>query len=115
MLFRSLRCRLIVEGANGPTSVAADEILAERRIPVIPDVLANAGGVTVSYFEWVQDLSRLFWDREEIRARLADTLGDAFERVWDLAVRDGISLRNAALVTGIREVALALEARGIYP
>ena len=77
-----LRCRLVAEGANGPTSVAGDAILAARGIPVLPDVLTNAGGVTVSYFEWVQDLSRLFWDRDEIRRRLADKLGDAFDRVW---------------------------------
>jgi glutamate dehydrogenase (NAD(P)+) len=111
----NLRCRLLVEGANGPTSVAADTILADRGIPILPDVLTNAGGVTVSYFEWVQDLGRLFWDREEIRNRLADKLGDAFDRVWDLSERDGITLRNAALVAGIREVSAALEARGIYP
>ena len=100
-------------GALGPLSalIAPDNAFLSPALRAA----APAGGVTVSYFEWVQDLSRLFWDREEIRARLADTLGDAFERVWDLAVRDGISLRNAALVTGIREVALALEARGIYP
>ena len=67
--------RLVAEGANGPTSIEADAILAERGIPVLPDVLTNAGGVTVSYFEWVQDLGRLFWDRDEIRARLAEKLG----------------------------------------
>jgi glutamate dehydrogenase (NAD(P)+) len=111
----ALRCRLIAEGANGPTSVAADAILAERGIPVLPDVLTNAGGVTVSYFEWVQDLSRLFWDRDEIRRRLGEKLGDAFDRVWALAEADGVSLRNAALIAGIRDVAAALEARGIYP
>jgi glutamate dehydrogenase (NAD(P)+) len=111
----ALRCRLVVEGANGPTSVAADTILAERGIPVLPDVLTNAGGVTVSYFEWVQDLSRLFWDRDEIRRRLAEKLGDAFDRVWELAEADGVSLRNAALIAGIRDVSAALEARGIYP
>ena len=110
-----LRCRLVVEGANGPTSVAADAILGERGIPVLPDVLTNAGGVTVSYFEWVQDLSRLFWNRDEIRRRLADKLGDAFDRVWALSEADGVSLRNAALISGIRDVAAALEARGIYP
>jgi glutamate dehydrogenase (NAD(P)+) len=111
----NLRCRLVAEGANGPTSVAADAILAERGIPVLPDVLTNAGGVTVSYFEWVQDLGRLFWDRDEIRSRLADKLGDAFDRVWELSEHAGVSLRNAALVAGIREVSAALEARGIYP
>jgi glutamate dehydrogenase (NAD(P)+) len=107
--------KLVVEGANGPTSIEADAILAERGILVLPDVLTNAGGVTVSYFEWVQDLGRLFWTRDEIRARLADKLGDAFDRVWQLADDKSISLRQAALVAGINEVAGALKARGIYP
>jgi glutamate dehydrogenase (NAD(P)+) len=111
----NLRCRLVAEGANGPISIGGDEILASRGIPVLPDVLTNAGGVTVSYFEWVQDLGRLFWGRDEIRSRLAEKLGDAFDRVWDLSERDGISLRSAALVSGIRDVAAALEARGMYP
>ncbi len=110
-----LDTRLVVEGANGPTSIEADAILAERGILVLPDVLTNAGGVTVSYFEWVQDLGRLFWTRDEIRARLADKLADAFDRVWQLAEEKGISLRQAALVAGINEVAGALKARGIYP
>jgi glutamate dehydrogenase (NAD(P)+) len=110
-----VQCQLVAEGANGPTTIEADEILAERGIPVLPDVLTNAGGVTVSYFEWVQDLGRLFWDREEIRAKLADKLNDAFDRVWTLAEQQHLSLRSAALVAGIREVAAALEARGIYP
>jgi glutamate dehydrogenase (NAD(P)+) len=107
--------RLIAEGANGPTDNAADAILADRGIPVLPDVLTNAGGVTVSYFEWVQDLGRLFWTRDEIRARLADKLGDAFDRVWNLADSSEMTLRTAALVAGIQEVAAALDARGIYP
>jgi glutamate dehydrogenase (NAD(P)+) len=106
---------LIAEGANGPTSVEADAILADRGVLVLPDVLTNAGGVTVSYFEWVQDLGRLFWTREEIRARLSEKLSDAFDRVWELAHEHGLTLRGAALVAGIREVAGALEARGIYP
>jgi glutamate dehydrogenase (NAD(P)+) len=110
-----LRCRMVAEGANGPTSLEADAILIERGIPVLPDILTNAGGVTVSYFEWVQDLGRLFWDREEIRAKLAEKLNDAFDRVWDISDERGISLRTAALVAGIREVAAALEARGLYP
>jgi glutamate dehydrogenase (NAD(P)+) len=110
-----LQTRLFAEGANGPTSLEADAILAERGIPVLPDVLTNAGGVTVSYFEWVQDLGRLFWDRREIRAKLAEQLGDAFERVWTLSEQKGLSLRSAALVAGIREVAGALNSRGIYP
>jgi glutamate dehydrogenase (NAD(P)+) len=111
----AVHAKLVAEGANGPTTVEADAILAERGIPVLPDVLTNAGGVTVSYFEWVQDLGRLFWGRDEIRARLAEKLGDAFDRVWDLSAERGISLRSAALVSGIREVAAALTARGIFP
>ncbi|CAN5180819.1 Glu/Leu/Phe/Val dehydrogenase dimerization domain-containing protein [soil metagenome] len=107
--------KLVAEGANGPTSIEADAILAERGILVLPDVLTNAGGVTVSYFEWVQDLGRLFWTRDEIRARLAEKLSDAFDRVWSLADGKNISLRQAALVAGINEVARALKARGIYP
>jgi glutamate dehydrogenase (NAD(P)+) len=110
-----IRAKLIAEGANGPTSNDADAILHERGIPVLPDILTNAGGVTVSYFEWVQDLGRLFWGRDEIRAKLAEKLNDAFDRVWTLAEEKGLPLRNAALVSAIREVAGALEARGIYP
>jgi glutamate dehydrogenase (NAD(P)+) len=110
-----LQARMIAEGANGPTSLEADAILVERGIPVLPDVLTNAGGVTVSYFEWVQDLGRLFWDRREIRAKLADQLSDAFDRVWSLSESKSLTLRSAALVGGIREVAGALRSRGIYP
>ncbi len=110
-----LRCRLIAEGANGPTSLEGDAVLRARGIPVLPDVLTNAGGVTVSYFEWVQDLGRLFWGRDEIRAKLAEKLNDAFDRVWAIAHERDLSLRTAALVAGIHEVATALEARGLYP
>ena len=111
----NIKARLVAEGANGPTSVEGDAILAARGIPVLPDILTNAGGVTVSYFEWVQDLGRLFWDRDEIRRRLADKLTDAFDRVWDVSNEQGITLRDAALVAAIREVSAALEARGIFP
>jgi glutamate dehydrogenase (NAD(P)+) len=110
-----VHARLVVEGANGPTTIEADAIFAERGISVVPDILANAGGVTVSYFEWVQDLGRLFWDRDEIRIKLADKMSDAFDRVWSVSAEKGITLRQAAMVAAIREVAGALEARGIYP
>jgi glutamate dehydrogenase (NAD(P)+) len=110
-----LNCRLVAEGANGPTSLEADEILRERGIPILPDILTNAGGVTVSYFEWVQDLGRLFWGRDEIRAKLAEKLNDAFDRVWEISHERGIPMRTAALVGGIRDVSSALEARGLYP
>jgi glutamate dehydrogenase (NAD(P)+) len=106
---------MIAEGANGPTSLEADLILGARGIPVLPDILTNAGGVTVSYFEWVQDLGRLFWTRDEIRAKLAEKLSTAFDRVWELSKERDTSLRTAALVSGIREVSGALEARGIFP
>jgi glutamate dehydrogenase (NAD(P)+) len=110
-----VQARLIVEGANGPTTLEADAIFAERGIHVVPDILANAGGVTVSYFEWVQDLGRLFWDRDEIRARLADKMMDAFDRVWGVSEEKSVTLRQSAMVAAIREVAGALDARGIYP
>jgi glutamate dehydrogenase (NAD(P)+) len=110
-----LAAHLIAEGANGPTTLEADKILVERGIPVLPDILTNAGGVAVSYFEWVQDIQRFFWGREEIRARLHDLMSDALERVWTLAEAESLSFRSAALVTSIREVADALEARGIFP
>jgi glutamate dehydrogenase (NAD(P)+) len=106
---------MVAEGANGPTTLEADEVLAERGIPVLPDILTNAGGVTVSYFEWVQDLGRIFWNRGEIRNRLREKLADAFDRVWSLSENRGLTLRRSALVSGIREVAAALGARGIYP
>jgi glutamate dehydrogenase (NAD(P)+) len=110
-----LAAHLIAEGANGPTTLEADKILVGRGIPVLPDILTNAGGVAVSYFEWVQDIQRFFWGREEIRARLHDLMSDALERVWTLAEAESLSFRSAALVTSIREVADALEARGIFP
>jgi glutamate dehydrogenase (NAD(P)+) len=110
-----IQARLVAEGANGPTTVDADAILAERGIPVLPDILTNAGGVTVSYFEWVQDLGRLFWGRDDIRSRLAEKMCDAFDRVWELSERKQLTLRSAALVVGIHEVAAALEARGLFP
>jgi glutamate dehydrogenase (NAD(P)+) len=110
-----IAARLVAEGANGPTTLEGDQVLAERGIPVLPDILTNAGGVAVSYFEWVQDLQRFFWDREEIRSRLRDLMSDALNRVWTLSEAEGLSFRSAALVTSIREVAEALEARGVYP
>src|SRR6187455_738113 len=110
-----LRCRMIAEGANGPTSLEGDAVLLERGIPILPDVLTNAGGVTVSYFEWVQDLGRLFWGRDEIRAKLAEKLNDAFDRVWEISHERDVPMRTAALVAGIHDVSTALEARGLYP
>ena len=91
-----ISARMVAEGANGPTSLEADEILVERGIQVLPDILTNAGGVTVSYFEWVQDIGRFFWDRDEIRSRLAEKMGDrlrprlgAVRGATRLTLRDG--------------------------
>ena len=110
-----LQCKLIAEGANGPISLEADAILSAREIPILPDILTNAGGVTVSYFEWVQDLGGLFWGRDEIRARLAEKMSDAFDRVWEISAEKDLTLRTSALVAGIRDVGNALELRGLYP
>ena len=110
-----IKARLIAEAANGPTTPEADAIMFKNGKFMIPDVLCNAGGVTVSYFEWVQDLGRLFWGRDEIRAKLAEKLNDAFDRVWEIAQERDIAMRTAALVAGIRDVSSALEARGLYP
>ena len=110
-----ISAHLVAEGANGPTTLEADDILADRDIPVLPDILTNAGGVAVSYFEWVQDIQRLFWGAPEIRLRLGDLMRGAVERVWTLADSEGLRLRRAALVLSIREVSDALTARGIYP
>ncbi len=105
-----IQARMVAEGANGPTSIEADAILAERGIPVLPDVLTNAGGVTVSYFEWVQDLGRLFWDRDEIRAKLAEQARRRLRPRLGRSPRSSeLTLRSAALVAGIREVGGALD------
>ncbi|MFM1990678.1 MAG: hypothetical protein RJA99_3635 [Pseudomonadota bacterium] len=112
---RRLRTRLVVEGANGPTLPEADAILGDRGITVVPDVIANAGGVTVSYFEWVQDFSSFFWTEEEIDARLDAILVGAFGRIWADAARHRIPLRSAAFVVACERVLAARELRGLYP
>ncbi|OHC70412.1 MAG: glutamate dehydrogenase [Rhodocyclales bacterium RIFCSPLOWO2_02_FULL_63_24] len=110
-----LRTRIVVEGANGPTTPAADDILGERNILVIPDVLANAGGVTVSYFEWVQDFSSFFWSEEEINARLESIMIKAFEAIWQTARERQVSIRTAAFIIACQRVLAAREQRGLYP
>ncbi len=110
-----INCRLIAEGANGPTTLEADAILAERGIFVLPDILGNAGGVTVSYFEWVQNTQEFAWTLEETNNRLHKMLTDAFHRTLQRSVREGVNMRTAALIEGIHRVAEAKLARGIFP
>jgi glutamate dehydrogenase (NAD(P)+) len=112
---RTLQTRVVIEGANGPTLPEADLVLAERGIMVVPDVIANAGGVTVSYFEWVQDFSSFFWTEDEINARLDKILIGAYERIWEMADRHRIPLRTAAFAVACERVLAARELRGLYP
>jgi glutamate dehydrogenase/leucine dehydrogenase len=110
-----LRCRMVVEGANGPTTLEADAILRERGIPVVPDVLANAGGVTVSYFEWLQGSQHFFWTEDEVNAKLIQLMQKAYREVHDCADRSDVDLRTAALMLGIRRIAEAKRRRGVFP
>jgi len=110
-----IAARIVVEGANGPTTPEADAILAERGIILVPDVLANAGGVTVSYFEWVQDFSSFFWSEDEINARLERIMADAFNAIWQMAEERKMPLRSAAFVIGCSRVLEARATRGLYP
>jgi glutamate dehydrogenase (NAD(P)+) len=110
-----LACRVLVEGANGPTSLEADAILAERGVFVVPDILANAGGVTASYFEWVQGLQQFFWSEQEVNGRLIDLMQRAFREVLAVATHEGVSLRTAALMRGIDRVKEAKRRRGLFP
>tara|TARA_B100000029_G_scaffold516037_2_gene626314 strand:- start:46262 stop:47908 length:1647 start_codon:yes stop_codon:yes gene_type:complete len=110
-----IKCRLLAEGANGPTTLEADEILGEKNVFILPDVLGNAGGVTVSYFEWVQDTQNYMWTLEEINSRLHKILIDAFDRTFHRASSDKIDMRTAAMIEGINRVTEAKLLRGIFP
>jgi glutamate dehydrogenase (NAD(P)+) len=112
---RSTTARLVLEGANGPTLPAADDILADRGILVVPDVICNAGGVTVSYFEWVQDFSSFFWTEDEINLRLDKIMVGALKRIWDTADKHKITLRTATFAVACERILTAREERGLYP
>jgi glutamate dehydrogenase (NAD(P)+) len=112
---RAVQARIVIEGANGPTTPSADAILRERGVLIVPDILANAGGVTVSYFEWVQDLQSFFWSEEEINARLFNIMERAFDAVLALSRRETVDLRTAAYMLAVSKVAEGYLLRGIYP
>jgi glutamate dehydrogenase (NAD(P)+) len=111
----AIQCRILAEGANGPTTPEADVILRQREIFVIPDVLCNAGGVTVSYFEWVQDLQNYFWTETQINRRLRQVLVKAFRAVYAEANRAQVDMRTAALMLGVGKVAQGERVRGLFP
>ena len=110
-----IRAKLVIEGANGPTTPQADDILHERGVLVLPDVIANAGGVTVSYFEWVQDFSSFFWSEDEINARLIRIMREAFAAVWQVASEHQVSLRTATFIIACQRILRARDLRGLYP
>jgi glutamate dehydrogenase (NAD(P)+) len=110
-----IQAKMVIEGANGPTTPQADDILHDRGILVLPDVIANAGGVTVSYFEWVQDFSSFFWSEDEINARLVKIMQDAFAAVWQVADANKVSLRTATFIVACKRILHARDLRGLYP
>ena len=112
---RRIKAKMVLEGANGPTTPTADDMLAERNILVVPDVICNAGGVTVSYFEWVQDFSSFFWSEDEINVRLDKIMVDALRKIWETADRHKITLRTATFAVACERILIAREERGLYP
>lgn len=110
-----IQARMVIEGANGPTTPQADDILHDRGVLVLPDVIANAGGVTVSYFEWVQDFSSFFWTEDEINARLVKIMKDAFSAVWQVSEDHNVSLRTATFIIACQRILHARDLRGLYP
>lgn len=110
-----IRARFVVEGANGPTTPEADDILTDKGITVVPDVLANAGGVTVSYFEWVQDFSSFFWSEEEINQRLERIMREAYASISQVAKQHQVTLRTAAFIVACTRILQARQVRGLYP
>ena len=110
-----IRARVVAEGANGPTTPGADLILADRGVFLIPDILANAGGVTVSYFEWVQDRVELFWSEEEVNDRLQRIMSQAFSDVLRTAQDERVDMRTAAYMLAVARVDEARRTRGLYP
>jgi len=109
-----IRCKILCEGANGPTTPLADEVLAGKKIFVIPDILANAGGVTVSYFEWVQDRQGFFWNEQMVNERLEEIMVNSFNDIVGYAEKHKVNNRTAAYMVALDRVAFAIRLRGIY-
>ena len=112
---RRIKAKLVLEGANGPTLPSADDVLADRGVLVVPDVICNAGGVTVSYFEWVQDFSSFFWTEDEINLRLDKIMVGALKKIWDTADQHHVSLRTATFAVACERILMARQDRGLYP
>jgi glutamate dehydrogenase (NAD(P)+) len=110
-----IKAKIVVEGANGPTTVEADNILSDKGILVVPDILANAGGVVVSYFEWVQDLQNFFWEENEVNAKLTRIMRHSYAHVHATMQKHKTDMRTAALIIGVQRVAEATITRGIFP
>nr|HDM59922.1 glutamate dehydrogenase [Bacillota bacterium] len=110
-----VRAKFVVEGANGPISGNAEKILRERGITIVPDILANSGGVIVSYFEWVQDIQAFFWSLDQINYHLKRLMVGAFNDVWELAQKEKVDMRMAAYMIAIKRVANAINQRRIFP
>ncbi len=112
---RDVKAKLVIEGANNPTTLEADDMLRANGVFIVPDILANAGGVTVSYFEWVQDVQKYFWSENETVGRLREIMTRAFDDVYSISLNEGVDMRTAALIKGIRRVADAKLVRGVFP
>ncbi len=110
-----IQATIIVEGANGPLDNAADQILEEKEVTIVPDILANAGGVVVSYFEWVQNIQSMTWNEEKVNEKLYQIISKAFKSVWDISAEKNVSLRTGAYLIAVKRVIEAIKLRGIWP